>query len=264
MDEIVEKLKELGLNEYQSKVYIALLKKYPATGYEISKLAGIPQSRTYDTLKTLESMHIAVPSNLKPVTYTPIKPKELTKRYKRKLDSTINFLDKKLPDIKEDNYTEPVLNVRGKTKILDKTIEIIKSARNNIYIALWAQDFKFLEQHLLEAYHRGLDIKIVKYDNFVCNFGTVFQHTTIAMFDHYRASKFIFLTADNNEGLFGITDSHDTSDVIWTKNPEVVFLIKSFCVHNMYLIDIEQHFPEQLRYFYGAGLKKLRDKVLRS
>ena len=76
MDEIVEKLKELGLNEYQSKVYIALLKKYPATGYEISKLANIPQSRTYDTLKALESLHIVIPSGTKPLTYTPIKPKE--------------------------------------------------------------------------------------------------------------------------------------------------------------------------------------------
>lgn len=30
----------------------------------------------------------------------------------------------------------------------------------------------------------------------------------------------------------------------------------------MYMIDIEDNFPEQLRYFYGAGLKKLRDKIL--
>ena len=44
MDEVIEKLKELGFNEYQSKVYIALLKKFPATGYEISKLANIPIS----------------------------------------------------------------------------------------------------------------------------------------------------------------------------------------------------------------------------
>ena len=85
MDEIIEKLKEIGLNEYQSKVYVALLKKFPATGYEVSKLANIPQSRTYDTLKNLETMHIVIPSNTKPVTYTPIKPKELTKRYKRKI-----------------------------------------------------------------------------------------------------------------------------------------------------------------------------------
>ena len=53
MDKLVENLKEFGFNTYESKVYIALLKKFPATGYEVSKLANVPQSRTYDTLKTL-------------------------------------------------------------------------------------------------------------------------------------------------------------------------------------------------------------------
>ncbi len=264
MDEIVEKLKEIGLNEYQSKVYIALLKKFPATGYEISKLANIPQSRAYDTLKALESMHIAIPSNTKPITYTPIKPKELTKRYKRKIDSTINFLEKKLPNIKEEEYTEPILSISGRTKILDKIIEIIKNAQKTIFISLWAQDFKYLETYLLDAYNRGLDIKIVKYDNFTCNFGKTFQHSGIPMLEHYFNGKFVFLAADNSEGLFGITQpvKNTNPEVVWTKNSEIVFLIKAFTVHDMYMIDIEDNFPEQLRYFYGAGLKKLRDKIL--
>ena len=264
MDEIVEKLKQIGLNEYQSKVYLALLKKYPATGYEISKLANIPQSRTYDTLKSLEAMQIALSSNTKPVTYTPIKPKELTKRYKRKIESTIDFLDKKLPNIKEETYTEPVLTISGRTKILDKAIELIQTASKSIYISLFAQDFKYLEQHLLDAYLRGLDVKIVKYDDFVCNFGTVFEHFGIPIFEHYRNDKFIFLSVDNVEGLFGISNpaKQNSADVLWTKNPEIVFLIKAFCTHDMYLIDIASNFPEQLRYFYGAGLKKLRDKIL--
>ena len=60
MEKLIENLKELGLNTYESKVYIALLKKYPATGYEISKLANIPQSRTYDTLKVLEQKKIVI------------------------------------------------------------------------------------------------------------------------------------------------------------------------------------------------------------
>jgi acetylornithine deacetylase/succinyl-diaminopimelate desuccinylase-like protein len=54
MADLVEKLKEIGFNSYEAKVYIALLKKYPATGYEVAKLANIPQARTYDTLKVLE------------------------------------------------------------------------------------------------------------------------------------------------------------------------------------------------------------------
>lgn len=264
MDEIIDKLKEIGLNEYQSKVYVALLKKHPATGYEISKLANIPQARAYDTLKSLETMHIATSTNTKPVTYTPIKPKELTKRYKRKIDSTISFLDKKLPDVKEENYIEPILNISGTAKILEKSIELIQSAQKTVYISLFAQDFKHLEQHLLDAYNRGLDVKIVKYDHFICNFGRTFTHLGIPLLEHYNIGKFIFLSIDNEEGLFGITDNQkrDMPEIIWTKNPEIVFLIKAFIVHDMYIIDIGENFPEQLKYFYGAGLKKLRDKIL--
>lgn len=263
MDEVIEKLKELGLNEYQSKVYVALLKKYPATGYEISKLANIPQSRTYDTLKALETLHIVIASNSKPITYTPIKPKELTKRYRRKIESTANFLDKKLPEIKEEKYTEPILSVYGRIKILDKIIDVIKNAKNEIYISLWGQDFKYIEQHLLDAYNRGVDVKIVRYDNFICNFGRVFNHSGISMLEHYKNERFIFLSADNDEGLFGVTEvNKNNNGITWTKNPEVVFLIKAFTVKEMYMIDIEDNFPEQLKYFYGAGLKKLRDKIL--
>ena len=264
MDEIISKLKEIGLNEYQSKVYVALLKKFPATGYEVSKLANIPQARAYDTLKALENLHIVTSSATNPIQYTPIKPKELTKRYKRKIESTIDFLEKKLPNIKEDAYTEPILTVYGRTKIIDKAIELIQSAKDTVYISLFAQDFKYLEQHLLDAYNRGLDVKIVKYDNFICNFGRSFVHLGIPLLEHYKIGKFVFLSVDSNEGLFGITESpkSDMPETIWTKNKEIVFLIKAFIVHDMYIIDIGENFPEQLRYFYGAGLKKLRDKIL--
>ena len=265
MDEIISKLKDIGLNEYQSKVYIAMLKKYPATGYEISKLANIPQSRAYDTLKSLENLHIVTVSSTNPITYTPIKPKELTKRYKRKIDSTIDFLNKKLPDVKDDDYTEPILSITGKTKIIDKTIELIKGAKKNICISLFSHDFKYLEPHLLNAFHRGLELKTVKLDNFVCNFGQTFEHFGISMLEHYRASRFLFIAIDDNEALFGVTENlkDGTSNVIWTQNPEIVFLIKSMSIYNMYIIDIGENFPEQLKYFYGTGLKRLKDKILR-
>lgn len=265
MDEIIESLKELGLNGYEAKVYLALLKKYPSTGYEISKLADIPQSRAYDTLKALENAQIVLSSNTKPVTYTPIKPKELTKRFKRKITSTIDFLEKKLPSVKDD-YTEPILTVDGSTLIREKIIEIIKNAKKEIYLEIWSQDFKYIENYLLDAYNRGLDIKIVGYDNLECMFGTVFKHAGAREIEHSIGGRMVFLAADNNEGLFGKFESkkNEHVTVIWTKNEDIVFLIKEFIVHDMYLIDIEEQFPEQLKYFYGIGMKKLKDKVLSS
>lgn len=265
MNDVIESLKELGLNSYEAKVYLALLKKYPATGYEVSKLADIPQSRAYDTLKRLETSQIVTSSNEKPVMYTPIKPKELTKRYKRKFSSTIDFLEKKLPAVKDD-YTEPILTVKSIGLVKDKIIEIIKHAKKEIYLEIWSQDFKLIEKHLFDAYNRGLDIKIVGYDNFNCNFGTVFKHNNAREIEHSLGGRMIFAAIDNKEGLFGKTETSKSEEgkAVWTKNEDIVFLIKEFIVHDMYLIDIEENFPEQLKYFYGAGMKRLKEKVMSS
>lgn len=264
MEDLVEKLKEIGFNSYEAKVYISLLKKYPATGYEVAKLADIPQARAYDTLKALENDNVVVAAPTKPVTYTPIKPQELTKQYRRKIISTLDFLDKKLPSVK-DNRTEPVITVNGEHSLFLKINEIIKNAKKEIFVAAWSKDFRVFEPELLAAYHRGLEVKIVGFDGFICNFGTVSWHVTGKDCLPTIAGRMLFVAADNNEGVFGVTEyfnKNNEPSVLWTKNEEVVFLIKSFVVHDMYLTDIAEQFPEQLKYFYGTGLKKLHDKIL--
>lgn len=263
MDEVIESLKELGLNTYEAKVYVALLKKYPATGYEVSQIADVPQSRAYDTLKALEKDKIVVATNAKPFTYTPIKPTELTKRFKRKVNSTIEFLDKNLPSVKED-YTEPILSITGIANIREKVIEIVKNAKKEIYIEIWSQDFRFIEPYLLDAYNRGVEIKIVGYDNLKSNFGLVFEHGSAKEIETSLGGRMIILAADEEEGMIGNSSSVNAENihVVWTKNIGVVFLIKEFIVHDMYLLDIENNLSDQLKVVYGKNLKNLRDKIL--
>ena len=68
----------------------------------------------------------------------------------------------------------------------------------------------------------------------------------------------IFLLADSEECLFGRL----SVGVAWTKNRDVAFLLKEFIVHDMYLLDVGLNFPEQLKYFYGPGFKRLKTKLL--
>lgn len=264
MNELVEHLKEIGFNSYEAKVYLALLKKYPATGYEVSKLADIPQARAYDTLKALEAARVVTASNTKPVSYTPIRPSDLTKQYRRKITSTLDYLDKKLPNVKED-YSEPVLSVSGQHTVISKIIEIIKNAKREIFIAVWSQDFKSVETELYDAYDRGVEVRIVGYDAFLCNFGAVSRHVTGRDIIPTMGGRMIYLAVDNAEGGFGRIaplNKNEEPSLLWTKNDEVVFLIKAFIVQDMYLTDVAEQFPEQMKYFYGTGLKKLKDKIL--
>ena len=71
-------------------------------------------------------------------------------------------------------------------------------------------------------------------------------------------SRLIYLLSDNEESVFGKIQKQ----VIWTKNIDIAILIKEFTVHDMYLLDVGQNFPEQLKYFYGAGMKNLKNKIL--
>ena len=267
MADLIEKLKEIGFNTYEAKVYIALLKKYPATGYEVAKLAGIPQSRTYDTLKVLEDKNIVIAANTKPITYTPIKPKQLTQKVQKKINSTINFLDKHLPNVKND-YNEPIITITDKQNIQDKIIEVIQNAKREIYMEVWSQDYKIFEQELLNAYNRNVEIRIVGYDNFQSRFGLVFEHAFARDIELSLGGRMIIIAADDNEGIIGKISSlkNDISDtsIIWTKNQGIVFIIKEFIVHDMYLIDVEENLVEQMKYIYGKGFKRLKDKVLGS
>lgn len=257
MSDVIEKLKELGFNSYEAKVYTALLKKYPSTGYEVSQNADIPQSRAYDALKSLESEGVVFTSNEKPQKYTPITPKELTQRFKRKFNSTLEYLNKKLPNVKED-YNEPIHIVYGYKNIINKLNEVIKNTRCSLYLEIWSYDYKQIEEVLTEAYGRGVDIKIVGYDNLKTIYGLVYKHDGAKEIEAQLKSRLIYLLSDNKESVFGKIEQK----AVWTKNEDIAFLIKEFIVHDMYLLDINEHFPEQLRYFYGSGFRKLKEKIL--
>lgn len=257
MDNIIEKLKYLGFNSYEAKVYIALLKKYPATGYEVSQMADIPQSRAYDALKSLAFEKIVIATDDKPQKYSPIAPKELTQRFKRKINSTIDYLEKKLPDVKED-YNEPLHTVTGYENILEKLKELINNAKKSIYIEIWKEDFKHIEKELRAAYDRDVDVKMVALGEFTTNFGLIYNHPGAKEIVHNSGSRLIYILIDMNECMFGKIEYN----VAWTKNIDVAFLLLNFIVHDMYLLDVGQNFPEQLKYFYGAGMKKLKNKIL--
>ena len=166
----------------------------------------------------------------------------------------------------KDNYNEPILTINGIQNIQEKIIEVIQNAKHEIYMEIWSQDFKVFEKELLNAYNRNVEIRIVGYDNFNSRFGLVFEHAFARDIEMSLGGRMIIIAADDSEGVVGKISSlkNDISDtnIIWTKNKGIVFIIKEFIVHDMYLSDVEENLVEQMKYIYGKGFKRLKDKVL--
>ena len=59
--ELVRRIKEyFNLNIYETKVWLALLSKGVASAGEVAEISGVPRSRTYDVLESLEKRGFAI------------------------------------------------------------------------------------------------------------------------------------------------------------------------------------------------------------
>jgi len=52
--ETIKKIKSFGLNTYEVKIWTALLSRGVSTAGELSDIANVPRSRSYDVLESLE------------------------------------------------------------------------------------------------------------------------------------------------------------------------------------------------------------------
>lgn len=64
-----EKLRALGLNSYESRVFLTLCEKGPMDGRTLSKISGVPLGRIYDVLRELESRGAVYVQNSRPKIY---------------------------------------------------------------------------------------------------------------------------------------------------------------------------------------------------
>jgi HTH-type transcriptional regulator, sugar sensing transcriptional regulator len=81
--ELINKIKDyFDLNIYETKVWLALLGKGVASAGEVADLSGVPRSRTYDVLESLEKKGFAIVKLGKPVKYLGVKPKIILEKLK--------------------------------------------------------------------------------------------------------------------------------------------------------------------------------------
>ncbi len=96
--EVLDALKSIGLNLYERKIFVALLAKGVATAAEVSEIANVPRSRSYDILESLSEKGFVMVQPSKPIKYVALAPKEALERtkltLKRKHDEMVDRIEK--------------------------------------------------------------------------------------------------------------------------------------------------------------------------
>jgi len=105
MESVVEKLQKIGLTEYEAKVYVTLLKDHLNSAGKLSEKSGVPRTKIYLVLESLERKGwIRVYSGI-PLLFKAIDPRDIFRKirenYSDFLQSIEMTLDKEVPEMKE-------------------------------------------------------------------------------------------------------------------------------------------------------------------
>jgi sugar-specific transcriptional regulator TrmB len=102
----LDALRNIGLNLYERKIFVALLARGVATAGELSQIAGVPRSRSYDILESLAEKGFVVVQPSKPIKYVALAPKDALDRTKDNMKKKHEEMSERIEELKGSKVTE--------------------------------------------------------------------------------------------------------------------------------------------------------------
>ena len=135
-EEFLSKLRRYFLlNLYEVKIWTALLSRGVATAGELSDIANVPRSRSYDVLETLEKKGFVIMKIGKPIKYMAVQPAEVLERVKKNMKELAEERINRLEELKTTDVITELTTLHNQGIDLVEPSELSGSlqGRRNLY-----------------------------------------------------------------------------------------------------------------------------------
>jgi len=247
--ELMDALKGVGLNLYERKLWVALLAKATATAGELSAIANVPRSRTYDVLQTLADRGFVVVQTSKPLKYVAVPPLEALEKAKQRMMEKFREIEIRIEKLKSSKLVNE-LNIlhkeglklispeditgalKGKYSVLQQLDFMLKDASNSVNIVTTPSGLNELfENHisiLKKLNESGVKIKIATKADKSCTdaieaLSGIAEVRNISQEGTPLSGR--FYVVDGQQMMMGLSDPelvHSSQDMMfWTKSKHV-------------------------------------------
>ena len=180
--EFLSRLKDFGLNSYEANLWTALLSRGVATAGELSDIANVPRSRSYDVLESLERKGFVIMKLGKPIKYIAVPPGEVLERVKKSIHEDAERQANLIEGLKKTDllgelsslYTQGIRLVepvdltgvvKGRQNLYSQLGASIKNAQKSVLIMTSesgiARKHDELKSTFQKAKEKGVQIKIL-------------------------------------------------------------------------------------------------------
>jgi sugar-specific transcriptional regulator TrmB len=256
---ITASLTDLGLSEYEAKAYVALIRKNPATAYEIGKSSGVPTSKIYEVLKKLiEKDTVSISEKGRIRKYIPIEPDEFLDKRRLRLDAAITSV-KRLAHMKGESESSAVWSITDYDYLTEKAQRMIDGAVATVLISTWKEEMERIESSVREATKRDVQAAIVHFGNTRLRLGQMYHHPIEDTIYYEKNGRGLIVVADSKEVLMGAVYKYGRVEGAWSRNRGFATLAEDYIKHDIYIMKIIRRYDRHLKERFGSRYEKLRD-----
>jgi sugar-specific transcriptional regulator TrmB len=161
--EISGTLSKLGLSEYESRAYIALVVAGTSTPTFVAEIAQIPRTSAYRTLESLEGKGYARSKAERPRTFAAADPSELGEALASEVRETFQKIEAVKDVLSERGVPQLVYTILGKDRVLEKIGEMLDKSENSFVISSpsIAEFRRRLGKRFSNALSRGVNVTVI-------------------------------------------------------------------------------------------------------
>jgi sugar-specific transcriptional regulator TrmB len=134
----VDSLESLGLREYEAKCFVALVQLSEGTAKEVSKVAGVPRSRVYDSLEKLQDRGLVDVRESNPRRYRGVAVETATRTLRNEFTTHLEAASESLTELQVSphNGDNEFWTVSGRENVTERGHELVDDATREVVVVL--------------------------------------------------------------------------------------------------------------------------------
>lgn len=261
MDALLQRLRDIGLGAYEAKLYLALVRRHPATGYELARRSGVPSSKVYEVLARLQDKDIVLIADDggRARRYIPADPEEFVARYARRMARALDGLQQDLQRAGNDDPVDYIWNLRGRQALLERAEELVAQAERTVLLSGWDAELAALKGAVAAAHRRKVRVAVIAYGTLDLEADAVYLHPIKDTIYNEKGGRGLALCADSRVALVGSVRERGAASGAWSTNHGFVTAAEDYLKHDIYVQKIVGRFNDLLVRTYGRGYTRWRD-----
>ena len=174
-DKVRKSLEKIGLTSYEIRTYTALINSGELNASELSNKSGVPYSKIYEVLGTLEEKGWIGSDDSRPTKYIAKSPVTALESTKQNIDGEFSnnqnqILTELVPLYEKSGTSEKpdIWFISGALNIVSKIMEMVENCRQEVMIAVPQAGEEIVKQALpkiRQLHDKGIEITILTSDS---------------------------------------------------------------------------------------------------